>query len=254
MTSLFGGTGFILGHYNKMYPDETYVEPRNSLVPKFNNIIYGRGTNSNYASKQDLSIDVRDNILLFTETLKNVTPNHNIVLMSSWFADHALGFYSVSKLAQALFLESFGRTYGVPFKIVKLCNIFGGDSKAGKQKNALEFLIGEIKAGRDIEIYEGTNYRNFLDVSTCCRAIKFVIENGENGQTYNIGNKTSHRVEDLLQFVITKTGSKSKMSKIPTPAFHQSVQIKDHWFNTTLLQNLGFDNDINIYKEIEKIL
>src|ERR1017187_7051407 len=115
-------------------------------------------------------------------------------------------------------------------------------------------MIGKIKNNEDIELYEGDNYRNFLDAETACKAIKFVMEKGRNGEIYNIGASQSYRIGDLLEYCIKKTNSKSKIKIIKTPEFHKQVQIKDFWMETHKLRILGFDNNINIYDKLDKIL
>ncbi len=252
--SVFGATGFIGSNWMKMFPDISYAEPRESLSPKNDNILYFRSTNSNYNIFSDPTLDVRTNLLLFTETLKNLTSNHNFCLISSWFVFFPRGFYSATKAAQEQLLESYSLTFNIPFKILRLSNIIGGDFRANKKKNALEYMIGRIKNNEDIELYDGDNYRNFLDIETCLKAIKFVMDNGNNGEIYNIGSSESHRVGDLLNFCIKETGSKSKIKMIETPKFHRQVQIKDFHMDTNKLVDLGFNNKINIYNKLKQIL
>jgi dTDP-glucose 4,6-dehydratase len=253
MISLFG-KGFIGTKFYDMYKDITYIEPRDSTFSKYNEILYLRGTNSNYNVFSDPTLDIKVNLLLFTETLKNLTPNHNFTLISSWFTYFPRGFYSATKLCQEQLLESYCKTFHIPFKILRLSNIIGKDSRASAKKNALEFMINKIKNNEDIQLYEGDNYRNFLDVKTCCEAIRYVMVNGENGQTYNIGASESYKVGDLLQYCIEKTKSKSKINMIETPEFHKICQARDFWMDTGKLRDLGFNNQINICKTLDNLL
>jgi nucleoside-diphosphate-sugar epimerase len=241
--SLFGA-GFIGGNFAKMFPDEVFIEDRNSLVPTYNNVLYMRGTTSNYNVFSDISKDVRDNLLLFTETLKNITSNHNFTLISSWFCETPkLGFYSLTKQLQEKLLESYYTTIlkSNNFKIIRLSNVIGGDPKASNKKNALEFLVSKIKNNEDIDIYSGDNFRDFISVHDCCRAIKLVMEKGNNGETYNIGMGVSNRIIDLCEYCIDKIKSKSKINIIPAPIFHSQVQIKDYFMDCSKLQDLEFE-------------
>lgn len=254
MISLFGGTGFIGSNFLKLYSEISYVEDRDSITSQNNEILYLRGTNSNYNLFSDPTLDIKVNLLLFTETLKNLTPNHNITLISSWFTYYPRGFYSATKLCQEQLLECYCKTFHIPYKILRLSNIIGKDFRASSKKNALEFMINKIKNNEDIQLYEGDNYRNFLDVETCCNAIKHIMENGQNGQTYNIGADQSYRVGDLLNYCIDKTKSKSKVNMMETPEFHKICQARDFWMDTGKLRDLEFNNKINIYKELDKLL
>lgn len=251
--SVFGSTGFIGSNWMELYPN-SYSEQRESTKPKYHDVLYFRGTNSNYNIFSDPTIDVKTNLLLFTETLRNLTLVDNFTLISSWFTYYPRGFYSATKLCQEQLLESYCKTFNIQFKILRLSNIVGKDIRASSKKNALEFMINKIKNNEDIQLYEGDNYRNFLDVEKCCRAIKYVMDNGKNGQTYNIGATASHRIGDLLKYCINKTNSKSKIVMVETPEFHKQVQIKDFFMDTSKLQELGFDNNIDMYKELDKLL
>jgi nucleoside-diphosphate-sugar epimerase len=255
MISVFGSSGFIGSNWMKKYPD-SYPEPRDSKTPKYDNVLYFRGTNSNYnVFSEDPTIDIKTNLLLFVETLKNINKNTHFGLISSWFIYHPLGFYSSTKRCQEHLFESYCKTFEIPnYNILRLSNIFGKDLRASSKKNALEFMINKIKKNEDIQIYEGDNFRNFLDVDTCCEAIKFVMENGKSGETYNIGAGQSHRVGDLIEYCIKKINSKSKIHMVETPKFHQQVQVKDFWMDTLRLKELGFNNNIDIYEKLDNLL
>jgi len=253
MISLFG-PGFIGGSYARMFSDEVFIEPRDSLIPKHDKLVYFRGTTTNYSVFEDISRDINTNLLLFTETLKNTSQNCEFNLISSWFCEHPYGFYSATKLCQEQLLESYSKTFDRKYKIIRLANVISGDSKANKKKNALEHMISEIKKNNDIEIYEGSNFRNFINVSDCCRAIKLILDKGENGQKYNVGDLQSYRIQELLEYCIDKTKSKSKISIVPVPKFHSLVQQPNYFMKTNKLQKLGFRVEKTIWQTLDEIL
>ena len=260
--SVFGSTGFIGSNWMKLYEDISYPEERNSLIPKYNNVLYMRGTTSNYGIFEDVSKDVRDNLLLFTETIKNLKQDNTFLLCSSWFCYgknnksrlsfyeqceydgcNPKGFYSISKRTQEQLLESYCLTFNISYKIVRLSNIIGGDNNASKQKNAVEHLISKLKNNEPIEIYKGKNYRNYLDVFDCCKAIKLVMDKGKNNEIYNIGAKDSVMLLDIIMHCKKKLDSKSDIKIIDAPNFHKIVQVENFWMNTSKLQDLGFKQE-----------
>ena len=253
MISVFGSTGFIGSNWIKMYPDISFPEERNSLISKYDKLIYFRGTTTNYSVFEDISRDINTNLLLFTETLKNTSQNCEFNLISSWFCETGSGFYAITKRAQEELLESYSKTFDRKYKIIRLANVIGGDSKANKKKNALEHMINEIKNNRDIEIYEGSNFRNFINVSDCCRAIKLILDKGENGQKYNVGDLQSYRIQELLEYCIEKTKSKSNISIVPVPKFHSLVQQPNYFMKTNKLQKLGFRDEKTIWQTLDEI-
>ena len=64
------------------------------------------------------------------------------------------GFYSITKKCAEDLIISFCNTHGLKYRILRLCNILGpGDKGVSKQKNALQYLMGERVKGKPIELY-----------------------------------------------------------------------------------------------------
>lgn len=252
--SVFGSTGFIGGKWMKLYPDISYGEQRDSVKPKYKDIIYLRATNSNYNVFSDPTLDVKTNLLLLTETLKNLTSQDTFILISSWFVYgknnitinkeddicNPKGFYSITKYTQEQLVESYCKTNNIKYKILRLCNVIGGDHGATAKKNAIEFLINQLKLNQDINIYKGDNYRNYLHVEDVCRAIKLVIDSNSSEEIYNIGDKQSTKLIDIITYCKNRLKSTSKLNFIDAPKFHNQVQSKDFHMDTKKLENLGF--------------
>jgi len=252
--SVFGGTGFIGSNWFKLYTELSFLEDREAVNPKYNDILYFRSTNSNYSVFKDPSIEISTNLSLLVKMFPNLTQNNTFNLVSSWFVygknnvflnsenNHCnpKGFYSISKYAQEQFLESYCDTFSINYRILRLCNVIGKDSRANSQKNATEFLIQKLRNNEDVNIYKGDNYRNFLYVEDVCRAIKLVMEKGSLNEIYNIGNFESFKIIDIIHYCKEKLNSKSRINFIDTPKFHKQVQTKDFHMNTTKLYDLGF--------------
>lgn len=250
MFSVFGSTGFIGSNWMKLHPDISYGEPRESISPKNNKLIYFRGTNTNYNIFKDPLLDINTNLVLFTETLKNLRNDAEFNLISSWFVHHPKGFYSATKLCQEMLLESYCKTFNIKYRILRLSNVIGGDSGNSAKKNAFEFIINKLKINEDVNIYDGDNYRNYLHVEDCCRAIKLVTEKGDINSIYEIGDTESYKLIDLVNYAKDLLKSKSNINIIDTPEFHKIVQIKDFWMNTEKLYELGFQKRYNIFDTI----
>jgi nucleoside-diphosphate-sugar epimerase len=253
MISIFGSTGFIGKKWMELYPEESFPEDRSSVKSKYKEILYFRGTNSNYSVFKDPTLEVRTNLLLLTEMFKSLTSQHSFNLISSWFVygknnceinketDYCnpKGFYSITKLTQEQLLESYSNTFNIKYKILRLCNVIGKDKGASSQKNATEFMIKKLKNNEEVNIYEGDNYRNFLNVEDVCNAIKLVIDKGDQS-IYNIGNKESIKMVDVIEYCRNRLNSKSKINFIKSPDFHNQVQSKNFHMDTSKLQSLGF--------------
>ena len=253
MISVFGASGFIGSKWMELYSDASFAEERSSISSKYKDILYFRGTNSNYSVFKDPTLEVKTNLLLLTEMFKNLTPEHSFNLISSWFVYgknnceinkesdccNPKGFYSIAKLSQEQLLESYCETFNIKYKILRLCNIIGKDKNATSQKNATEYMISKLRNNEEVNVYEGDNYRNFLNVEDACRAIKLITDNGQE-TIYNIGSKESTRMIDIIDYCKNKLNSKSKINVIESPKFHQQVQAKNFHMNIDKLESLGF--------------
>jgi nucleoside-diphosphate-sugar epimerase len=164
------------------------------------------------------------------------------------------GFYSITKKCAEDLLISYSRTFDKSYRILRLCNVMGGDPKAGKQKNAFEFIISKIAAGEDVNIYRGDNFRNVMHVDDVCRAINLIVERGNMNEIYNVGNTSSVKLIDLVDYAISRTGSKSKINYVDAPRFHQIVQSGNFFMNCKKLQSLGFKPKYTITGIVDSVL
>ena len=119
----------------------------------------------------------------------------------------------------------------------------------------LTCLLSKIKRGEDVEVYEGSGYRNWLHVDDVVRAIRFCLTNDATPNTItHIGYHQSTRVIDLVNYAIEITGSKSRVTRVPVPRCHQVAQVESFHMDTTKLRSLGFIPELDAYQAVEKVL
>lgn len=272
MISLFG-KGFVGTHFYELYKDEVFIEERESLNPKYDSILYLRSTTHNYSIFESLEKDFQTNVILLAKTLENCKNRESLVFnfCSSWFIysgldekelpaketalNYPLGIYSLSKLSAELLLKSVCLTFGIKYRIFRLSNIIGKGDKFSAQKNACQYLANEIKEGRDIKLYHaGEFYRDYLDVTTACKAIKYLMDYSSVNEIYNVGSGQKFKFLDLMQFVKDYTKSKSNFLPMEPTRFHSLIQSKSMWLDTSKLEKLGFNNKINIYEKLKEIV
>ncbi len=267
--TIFGGTGFVGSNFTRLYPEKSIVMPRDETwMEGMHDVLYLISTTHNYHVFDDLHKDINTNLNKLVDVLPNVQGTFNFV--SSWFVYgggygkyyparemhpcNPKGFYSITKKAAEDLTESFCRTFHRNYRILRLCNVIGGDAGAGKKKNALEFLISNIVKNEPIDVYKGDNYRNFLHVEDVCAAMKLVTEQGKLNSIYNIGAEDSTKLMDIVDYVIKKTGSKSKITYIDVPEFHQIVQSSNFFMDCEKLRYLGFKQKYTVQQAVDKIL
>lgn len=270
--NIFGSSGFIGSNFVKRYPYKSVpIQSGLTIGEEALDFLYLRSTTDNYNIFKDLNLDIEVNLSRLMDCLQNIEDKKTFNFVSSWFVYGSgyqsslnkanensycdpSGFYSITKRAAEQLTKSYCDTYNKNYRIIRLCNVIGGDSGANKKKNATEFLISKIINNEDIEIYDGDNYRNYLHVDDVCDAINLIVEKGDLNTIYNVGANSSHRLIDLMEYVIQQTNSRSKIKLVATPRFHQIVQTRDFFMDTRKLAGLGFAPKYTIYEALDKII
>ena len=269
MYSVFGATGYVGSTFCSMYDNEVVRQGRENRVPRTNDILYLISTTDNYNVHSNITLDVETNLKVLCEVLEHCK-REDIVFnfVSSWFVYgktelpateespcNPTGFYSITKKAAEDLIISFCKTFKVDYRILRLCNVLGsGDGKVSAKKNALTYMVDCLKKDEDVFLYdEGTPVRDVMHVTDVCRAIDLVCREGKLNEIYNIGSGQPTCVGDIISSARTYLNSSSEIKSKPAPEFHQIVQTKDFWMDTTKLCDLGFEqlisNDL-IIKEL----
>ena len=93
--------------------------------------------------------------------------------------------YSASKAASDHLVRAWGRTFRLPVRITNCSNNYGPRQFPEK---LIPLMILNALGGKPLPVYgDGLQVRDWLYVEDHARALLDVFENGENGETYNIG-------------------------------------------------------------------
>jgi nucleoside-diphosphate-sugar epimerase len=266
--NVYGGTGFIGSNFMRMYGDKCQLIPR-GFVMNSQDALYFISTSSNYNVFENPQLDIETNLMHLMSVLPKTNKTFNFI--SSWFVygngydrlEKAAtekspcdpkGFYSITKRTAEQLTISYCDTFNKNYRIMRLCNVIGGDPSSDAKKNAFEFLVGKILRDEDINVYDGDNFRNYLHVEDVCRAINLVLEKGDMNTIYNIGSTESVRIYDIMNYIIYKTGSKSRINLVPTPRFHQVVQAPDFFMDCSKLRGLGFVQKYSTEQAVDLII
>lgn len=279
LISVYGGFGFVLGEFCRKYPEETIRIPKSDVIPQSKRILYGISTTDNYNVFDNVTIDIETNLIHLVEVLdacyKKYGNDFEFNFISSWFVlgrpefdmveafpqmeeanCHPKGFYSITKYAAEMLLQSYCETFKIKYRILRLANVLGArDTKVSKKKNALQYLLDALVHNEDIELYDGGNfYRDYIDVRDTVSAIKLVMEKGTY-PIYNISNGNSHRFKDLIDYAVKYSQSKSNVwDKLQKPEFHSVVQSKDVFLSNAKLKELGYKPEYTIEQTISTII
>ena len=272
---VFGGSGFVGSEFAKQNPG-CLVNARDDYSVKEKNILYMISTVTNYHVKTNPYIDIDTNLTTLMKVLEQIKNNmlqaedgYVLNFISSWFVYgetempaheesncYPNGFYSITKRCAEQLLISYCETFGIKYRILRLANVAGhGDKKASPQKNALQHMINELKAGRDVNVYDGGNlYRDYIHVSDVARAIKLIMETGEVNTTYNVGNGQPLLFKDMIEYAKELIGGEGRLVPIEIPQFHRTVQVRSMWMLSDKLKSLGYTPNYNMKAIIEDMV
>ena len=250
------GKGFVGSRYCELTPN-VVVNDRNDYEVKTKEVLYFISTIDNYNVHTNPYLDIDTNLTTLIKTLesckgKDVTFN----FISSWFVygDVPLpakedshcdpkGFYSITKRTAEQLLISYCETFNLKYRIIRLANVLGkSDHKVSKKKNALQYMINEIKEGRDVNLYDnGDVYRDYIHVDDVVQAINLIISKSGTNEIYNVGNGKKIYIGEVLHKVKDMTGSKSNLVGIEAVEFHKKVQTKNMVLDITKIKHLGYE-------------
>ena len=262
-----GGNGFIGGAFCESI--KSYRMGRNEICPpkETKTIVYFISTVDNYNVLTNPYIDIETNLIHLMRVLECCKGlDVDFIFMSSWFVYgdvnlpanedsycNPKGFYSITKRAAEQLLESYSKTFNIRYKIVRLGNVIGNsDGKISKKKNALQYLINELKEGRDINLYnEGNFYRDFIHVEDVIRGIQLISEKGKDREIYNLSAGDDPILfREIIDYIHLTLKTGSKIGSIEPSDFHKIVQVESMILNVSKIKNMGFKP---IYRTIEAI-
>jgi dTDP-glucose 4,6-dehydratase len=127
--------------------------------------------------------------------------------------------YSASKAASDHLVRAYGKTYGLPVTISNCSNNYGPYQFPEK---LIPLMILNALAGKPLPVYgDGENIRDWLFVEDHCRAVWRIMQEGQRGETYNIGGAGERRnmevveqICDLLDEMVPRPGGASRRELI----------------------------------------
>jgi len=160
--------------------------------------------------------------------------------------------YSASKASADMLVRAFYETYGLFTLITRSSNNFGSYQHPEK---LIPLFITNLIEGKKVPLYgDGLNVRDWIHVIDNCEAIDFVLQNGENGEIYNIASgiekkniEVTKKILELLktdesyiEYVKDRPGhdrryslDMNKMSKLgwrPKFDFDQAIEMTVGWY------------------------
>ncbi|MBI3010377.1 MAG: SDR family NAD(P)-dependent oxidoreductase [Candidatus Omnitrophica bacterium] len=161
--------------------------------------------------------------------------------------------YGVSKVAQDLLAQLYGRSYGLRTIRVRPFAIMG----PRKDWDAVsEFARGIIQAERGsldpLRVGNLDVVRDFMDVRDSAAAMVHLVEHGKAGEAYNLCTGIGTRLGDLLQLMIAASGV--SLSVVPDPSLLRRSDDLVLVGNSRKLRETGWQPAISLSQSVQDTL
>jgi UDP-glucose 4-epimerase len=185
-------------------------------------------------------------------TLVPLAEDANRVIGATW--DQRWG-YAESKAISERSLILLNKKFGLKVKIGRLFNV-AGPGQTGKYGMVIPRFVSAARDNSPIPVYgNGNQTRSFCHIEDAISGILTVIDHGNYGEVYNIGNPEEVSINELAKTVIKYAGSKSEIEYVSyDSAYPGYTEISRRVPDVTKLVSLGWEPRFDLIKIIKDIL
>ena len=120
--------------------------------------------------------------------------------------------YNASKAAADHYVRAYHETFELPVTITNCSNNYGPFQFPEK---VIPLFVTNALDDKPLPMYASTqNRREWLHVRDHCRAIELALENGAEGETYNVGSGVEASIEEIADRVLDLTGKPASLKSI----------------------------------------
>jgi dTDP-glucose 4,6-dehydratase len=134
--------------------------------------------------------------------------------------------YNASKAAADHAVRAYSATFGLPVTISNCSNNYGPRQFPEK---AIPLFVTNALDDRELPLYASTaNQREWLHVDDHCSAIELILEQGRDGETYNVGSGIERSIDEIARLVLSFTARpESLVSIVPDRPGHDRRYLLD---------------------------
>jgi len=124
--------------------------------------------------------------------------------------------YGVSKLAAEKMILAYSGIYGITAVCLRYFNIYGINQRFDMYGNVIPIFAKRLYSHEPIIIYgDGTQTRDFVNVSDVARANYLAATEAKSTAVYNLGSGSSISIQELADLMCKITGLKSDIHYAP---------------------------------------
>lgn len=157
--------------------------------------------------------------------------------------------YSASKAGGDLQCRSHFVSFGTPVCITRGGNTYGPFQYPEK---LISFFAVRLLEGKKVPLYgEGSQIREWIHADDHARGVLKVLEEGEPGQAYNIGDTNERTNLEITQVLLEATGrDASFIKRIPDP--RKGAHDARYSMSTTKLRGLGWKPEVEFAEGLKR--
>jgi len=162
--------------------------------------------------------------------------------------------YSATKAAADMLVTAWGRTYGIPYIIVRPTNNYGVGQYVEK---LIPKTCKYLKLGKKIPLHNGgTPIRTWLHAQDTANAVIKIIESGVQNEIFNICGGFEQSNLDTVKEVITLYNNNgfSLLEDFVDLSYDRQGQDVRYALNDDKLRALGWKPQMDFNKELEQIV
>jgi len=143
--------------------------------------------------------------------------------------------YSASKAGGDRMAYAYAQTYGMPVIITRASNNFGPYQYPEK---LVPLFVTNAMDEQPLPLYgDGRNVRDWLFVEDHCAAVDFLVENGVNGEVYNIGGGNERENIEITKSILGLLG---KPESLIRPVADRQGHDRRYSLDCSKLASAGF--------------
>ncbi len=152
------------------------------------------------------------------------------------------GVYDEAKRFAEAITTAYHRYHGLDAKIVRIFNTYGPRMRL-QDGRAIPNFITQALRGEDVTVYgDGEQTRSFCFIRDLVRGIIAIAESDVN-EPVNLGNPAEMTIREIADAIISATGSRSRIVRMPLPTDDPKVRQPDITRARTLL---GWEPDVSL--------
>lgn len=144
----------------------------------------------------------------------------------------------------------YARKYDLDVKIVRIFNTYGPFMNL-QETRVIPRMLNQLLTGQPLTVQgDGSQNRTFCYVDDLVNGFLIIMEKGESGEVYNIGNDEQITIKNLAERIIKTAGIKAKIAYIERPHHDHRGRKPD----LSKIKSLGWKPEISLEEGLQLTL